>query len=271
MEEKLVLRNVVEGCDEYEIDLSKRIYMFSSLRDYNLSNYIINKLEVLRRVPINFSKDPLDGILDINKIGAKEFEYINGEERFILDRFGKFIRNPEFKVFGGKDIDISLGNSYYMKYLGGGDIGIKYLISGDKIRENAVGDKHIYLRDIDSRKSPYEQMDQVDEIFKLVINNPSCKVFFSTVSPYVVNYFNVNLLKYYEELGDKFSYYQINEEMDDKTGKFTIWNLNAICNKSGRKFASTLDFSDIMELIYDEYRYEREKYNERNNIEKNEQ
>ena len=74
MSEKLILRNVIEGCDEYEIDLSKRIYMFSSLRDYDLSNYIINKLEVLRRVPINFSKDPLDGILDIDKIGAKEFE-----------------------------------------------------------------------------------------------------------------------------------------------------------------------------------------------------
>ena len=267
MSEKLILRNVIEGCDEYEIDLSKRIYMFSSLRDYDLSNYIINKLEVLRRVPINFSKDPLDGILDIDKIGAKEFEYINGEERFTLDRFGKFIRNPEFKVFSGKEIDISLGNSYYMKYLGGGDIGIKNLISGDKIRENAVGDKHIYLRDIDSRKSPYEQIDQVDEIFKLVINNPDCKVFFSTVSPYVVNYFNVNLLRYYEELGDKFSYYQFNDEMDEKTGRINIWKLNAVCNKSGRRFADTMDHSDIMELIRDEYFRERELYNKRNNIE----
>lgn len=154
-----------------------------------------------------------------------------------------------------------------MKYLGGGDIGIKNLISGDKIRENAVGDKHIYLRDIDSRKSPYEQMDQVNEIFKLVINNPNCKVFFSTVSPYVVNYFNVNLLRYYEELGDKFYYYQFNDEMDEKTGRINIWKLNAVCNKSGRKFASTMDHSDIMEVIMDEYRYEREKYNKRNNIE----
>ena len=266
MEEKLILRNVVEGSDEYEIDLSKRIYMFSSLRNYNLSNYIIDKLDLLRKAPINLRRDPKDGI-DTDKFGIKEFEYINGEERFTLNRFGKLVKNPEFKVFRDEDIDISLRNSYYMEYLGGGDIGIKNLISGDKIRENAVRNKHIYLRDIDSRKSPYEQIDQVDEIFKLVINNPDCKVFFSTVSPYVVNYFNVNLLRYYEELGDKFSYYQFNDEMDEKTGRINIWKLNAVCNKSGRRFADTMDHSDIMELIRDEYFRERELYNKRNNIE----
>lgn len=46
MDEKLILRNVVEGCDEYELDLSNRIFMFSSIRDYKICNYVIDWIDV---------------------------------------------------------------------------------------------------------------------------------------------------------------------------------------------------------------------------------
>jgi hypothetical protein len=265
MEEKLILRNVVEGCDEYEIDLSKRIYMFSSLREYKLCDFIMDKLERIHRSTSRlFVDDPKEGE-DLDYLGNSEFTYINGNDTIILNKNGRIIkRNGEDISYYFDGTDMSASGSYKVEYFGNGDVMVSDL---DKIGSGGgnIENSYLYLSNIESMKSPYEQMDQLDVIFKIVLDNPNCKVFFSTVSPYVVNYFNVNLLRYYEELGDKFSYYQINEEMDDKTGKFTIWHLNAICNKSGRKFASTLDFSDIMELIYDEYRYER------NNIEKNEQ
>lgn len=255
MSEKLILRNVVEGCDEYEIDLSKRIYMFSSLREYNLCNFVIDKLESIRRVTSRFLvNDPKNGE-DLNYLGDKEFIYVNGDDTITLNKNGRFIkRNGEdiSDYFNGPDLN------------GWGPCKVKY--SGGS-GGGGIENSYLYLRNIDSMKAPYEQMDQLDIIFKIVTDNPSCKVFFSTVSPYVVNYFNVNLLRHYEELNDKFSYYQICNEADGETGKFTIWRLNAVCNKSGRKFADTLDFSDIMEVIYDEYCYEKEMYNRRNNIE----
>ena len=62
MDEKLILRNVVEGCDEYEIDLSKRIYMFSSLREYRLCDFVMDKLDKIRRSTSRlFIDDPKEG------------------------------------------------------------------------------------------------------------------------------------------------------------------------------------------------------------------
>lgn len=267
MEEKLILRNVVEGYDEYEIDLSKRIYMFSSLREYKLCDFVMDKLDKIRRSTSRlFIDDPKEGE-DLDYLGNSEFTYINGNDIITLNKDGRSIhRNNEDLSYYFNGTDLKVSGSYKVDYFGKGNVMVSYL-DWDGSAGGDIKNSYLYLKNIESMKSPYEQMDQLDVIFKIVLDNPNCKVFFSTVSPYVVNYFNVNLLRHYEELGDKFSYYQINDEMDDKAGKFTIWNLNAICNKSGRKFASTLDFSDIMELIYDEYCYEREMYNKRNNIE----
>jgi hypothetical protein len=267
MDEKLILRNVVEGCDEYEIDLSKRIYMFSSLREYRLCDFVMDKLDRIRRSTSRLLIDDLKDEENLDYFGNSEFTYINGNDVITLNKDGRSIkRNGEDLSCYSNGTDIKLSGSYRVDYIGKGNMMVSYLdwdgcVGGD------IKNSYLYLSNIESMKSPYEQMDQIDTIFKIVINNPNCKVFFSTVSPYVVNYFNVDLLRYYEELGDKFSYYQFNDEMDEKTGRINIWKLNAVCNKSGRKFADTMDHSDIMELIRDEYFRERELYNKRNNIE----
>jgi hypothetical protein len=267
MNEKLILRNVVEGCDEYEIDLSKRIYMFSSLREYSLCDFVMDKLDKIRRSTSKlFVDDPKEGE-DLDYLGNSEFTYINGNYTITLNKNGRIIkRNGEDISYYFSGTDLKVLGSYKVDYFGMGNIMISYL-DWDGSAGGDIKNSYLYLSNIESMKSPYEQMDQIDVIFKIVINNPNCKVFFSTVSPYVVNYFNVNLLRYYEELGDKFSYYQFNDEMDEKTGRINIWKLNSVCNKSGRKFADTMDHSDIMELIRDEYFLERELYNKRNNIE----
>jgi hypothetical protein len=267
MEEKLILRNVVEGCDEYEIDLSKRIYMFSSLREYRLCDFVMDKLDKIRRSTSRlFIDDPKEGE-DLDYLGNSEFTYINGDDIITLNKDGRSIkRNNEDLSYYFNGTDLKVSGSYKVDYFGKGNVMVSYL-DWDGSAGGDIKNSYLYLSNIESMKSPYEQMDQMDVIFKIIINNPNCKVFFSTVSPYVVNYFNVNLLRYYEELGDRFSYYQFNDEMDEKTGRINIWKLNAVCNKSGRKFADTMDHSDIMELIIDEYFRERELYNKRNNIE----
>lgn len=267
MDEKLILRNIVEGCDEYEIDLRKRIYMFSSLREYSLCDFVMDKLDKIRRSTSRlFIDDPKEGE-DLDYLGNSEFTYINGDDIITLNKDGRSIkRNNEDLSYYFNGTDLKVSGSYKVDYFGKGNVMVSYLdwdgsVGGD------IKNSYLYLSDIESMKSPYEQMDQMDVIFKIVINNPNCKVFFSTVSPYVVNYFNVNLLRHYEELGDKFSYYEF-QGVDENNGKITMENLTSTCNKSGRKFANTMDFSDIMEdVIYGEYKEEREKYNKRNNIE----
>lgn len=267
MEEKFILRNVVEGCDEYEIDLSKRIYMFSSLREYKLCDFIMDKLERIHRSTSRlFVDDPKEGE-DLDYLGNSEFTYINGNDTIILNKNGRIIkRNGEDISYYFDGTDMSASGSYKVEYFGNGDVMVSDL---DKIGSGGgnIENSYLYLSNIESMKSPYEQMDQLDVIFKIVLDNPNCKVFFSTVSPYIVNYFNVNILRYYEELEDKFSYYEF-QSANENNGRIIMENLTSTCNKSGRKFANTMDFSDIMEdVIYGEYKEEREKYNERNNIE----
>lgn len=265
MNEKLTISNIIEGHDEYEFDLSKRIYMFSCLRDYKLCNYVIDWLDQLRKPYGDWSYDMGEG---------GKLTYDSGEGELItLDNSSRRIPYRRDR----DDRDISLSNSYEVMYLGYGRISIEELTNGHKLddsrlrnsyeRYGNVKDKYLYFRNIESMKAPFDQMKQLDEIFKTVIDNPTCKVFFSTVSPYVVNYFNVNLLRYYEELGEKFSYYEF-QSSSENPGKIIMENLTSTCNKSGRKFANTMDFSDIMEdVIYGEYKEERELYNKRNNIE----
>lgn len=232
MGEKLIISNIIEGHDEYEFDLSKRIYMFSCLRDYKLCNLIIDWVDQLRRQYGDWSYDMEEG---------EKLTYDGGGDEVITTLDNSNGRLPYRK---DRDyMDISLSNSYEVKYLGDGIISIEELVNGHKLDEGRlkkclypygiygnIKDKYLYFRNIESMKAPFDQMKQLDEIFKIVIDNPTCKVFLSTVSPYIAEYFNVNLLRYYEELGDKFSYYQFNDEIDEKTGRISIWKLNAVCN-----------------------------------------
>ena len=240
--------------------------MFSSLREYRLCDFVMDKLDRIRRGPSILFTDQKE-VENLDYLGSSEFTYINGDDIITLNKDGRSImRNGEDISYCFNWADMKVSGSYRADYFGKGNMSISYLDWDGCVGGN-IKNSYIYLSNIESMKSPYEQMDQLDVLFKIVMDNPNCKVFFSTVSPYVVNYFNVNLLRYYEELGDKFSYYQFNDEMDKKTGRINIWKLNAVDNKSGRNFASTMDHSDIMEVIIDEYRYERELYNKRNNIE----
>lgn len=200
---------MIEGRDEYEFDLSKRIYMFSCLRDYKLCNLVIDWVDQLRRQYGDWSYDMEEG---------EKLTYDGGGDEVITTLDNSNGRLPYRK---DRDyMDISLSNSYEVKYLGDGRISIEELVNGHKLDDGRlkkclypygiygnIKDKYLYFRNVESMKAPLDQMKQLDEIFKMVINNPTCKVFLSTVSPYIADYFNVNILKNYEELGDKFAYY----------------------------------------------------------------
>lgn len=262
MSEKLTISNMIEGHDEYEFDLSKRIYMFSCLRDYKLCNYVIDWLDQLRRPYGDWSYDMGEG---------GKLTYDSGEGELItLDNSNGRVPYRRDR----DDRDISLSNSYEVMYLGYGRISIEELTNGHKLDDNRlrnlyerygnVKDKHLYFRNIESMKAPLDQMNQLDEIFKIVLDNPTCKVFLSTVSPYIANYFNVEILKHYEELGDKFAYYIVHppKEGSNRIGlknRTDSEDFDVFDGTETFNFADTYELSEPMEMITD--RFEEEEWN----------
>ena len=78
---------------------------------------------------------------------------------------------------------------------------------------------------------------------------------FATHSPYILNYLNV-LLKasYYEKSRECYPYIKDDEVVAYRMDDGMLYSLLATDNRSGRRFISTMDLSDMMELIFDEYR-----------------
>ena len=263
MDEKLILRNVVEGCDEYELDLSKRIYIFSSLRDYKICNYVIDWIDELRRTSI---------ITSYKMEWDEELVYTSDEAIITMNMEGKTTSRRK-SIFD----DVSLFNSYEFKYLGNGEIWSKEILGEYEVKQgfrtldqkkSNVKDKYMYLRNFDSMKSPYDQMNQLNDVFRVLVENPTCKVFLSTCSPYIANFFNVNILRYYECLGDKFAYYVVcpskegsnkislklrncTDDLDDFLGIETI------------NLADTYELSEPMEIINDKFKEEEWNYKQR--------
>lgn len=266
MNEKLTISNMIEGHDEYEFDLSKRIYMFSCLRDYKLCNYVIDWLDQLRKPYGDWSYDMGEG---------GKLTYDSGEGELIT------LDNSSGRLPYRRDRDerdISLSNSYEVKYLGYGRISIEELTNGHKLDDNRlrnlyerygnVKDKHLYFRNIESMKAPFDQMMQLYEIFKIVIDNPTCKVFLSTVSPYIANYFNVEILKNYEELGDKFAYYIVYppKEGSNRIGlknRTDCEDLDVFNGQETFNLADTYELSEPMEMICDRFDEEEWNYKQR--------
>nr|DAV98779.1 MAG TPA: hypothetical protein [Bacteriophage sp.] len=266
MDEKLTISNMIEGHDEYEFDLSKRIYMFSCLRDYKLCNYVIDWLDQLRKPYGDWSYDMGEG-------GKLTYDSGEGELITLDNSSGRlpYRRNRD-------DRDISLSNSYEVEYLGYGRISIEELTNGHKLDDNRlrnlyerygnVKDKHLYFRNIESMKAPLDQMNQLDEIFKIVLDNPTCKVFLSTVSPYIANYFNVEILKHYEELGDKFAYYMVYppKEGSNRIGlknRTDCEDLDVFDGSETFNLADTYELSEPMEMICDRFDEEERNYKQR--------
>lgn len=266
MNEKLTISNMIEGHDEYEFDLSKRIYMFSCLRDYKLCNYVIDWLDQLRRPYGDWSYDMGEG---------GKLTYDSGEGELItLDNSNGRVPYRRDR----DDRDISLSNSYEIKYLGYGRISIEELTNGHKLddsrlrnlyeRYGNVKDKHLYFRNIESMKAPLDQMNQLDEIFKIVLDNPTCKVFLSTVSPYIANYFNVEILKHYEELGNKFAYYIVYPPKEGSNrivlkDRTDCEDLDVFNGSETFNLADTYELSEPMEMICDKFDEEEWNYKQR--------
>ena len=117
-------------------------------------------------------------------------------------------------------------------------------------------------------KAPLDQMNQLDEIFKIVLDNPTCKVFLSTVSPYIANYFNVEILKHYEELGDKFAYYMVYppKEGSNRIGlknRTDCEDLDVFDGSETFNLADTYELSEPMEMICDRFDEEERNYKQR--------
>ena len=78
---------------------------------------------------------------------------------------------------------------------------------------------------------------------------------FATHSPYILNHLNV-LLKasYFPEARERYPYIKDDEVVAYRMDDGMLYSLLAMDNRSGRRFISTMDLSDMMELIFDEYR-----------------
>ena len=77
---------------------------------------------------------------------------------------------------------------------------------------------------------------------------------FATHSPYILNYLNV-LLKasYYEKAREQYPYINPDEIAAYRMDSGEVYSLMAKDNRSGRSFISTMDLSDVMDQIYQEY------------------
>ena len=77
---------------------------------------------------------------------------------------------------------------------------------------------------------------------------------FATHSPYILNHLNV-LLKasYYEKAREQYPYINPDEIAAYRMDSGEVYSLMAKDNRSGRSFISTMDLSDVMDQIYQEY------------------
>lgn len=77
---------------------------------------------------------------------------------------------------------------------------------------------------------------------------------FATHSPYILNHLNV-LLKasYYEKARERYPYINPDEIAAYRMDSGEVYSLMAKDNRSGRSFISTMDLSDVMDQIYQEY------------------
>ena len=144
---------------------------------------------------------------------------------------------------------------------------LKYFLPGKDIKEEGSGDEIIQLpntiskvnrsilsgktsysffKDIEYGRSAYEQIDYIDYLIgKFNWWNISLdKILISTHSPYILNYMNVIMARD-QGLAEKISGYYISDDM--------VQCLDSIGNKTEMRLLNTIDLSDPMEQIFEEY------------------
>ena len=123
---------------------------------------------------------------------------------------------------------------------------------------------HLYIEEPELSLDPKTQClfinDLIHEAFyrgdnKRPDDGRQLGLMFATHSPYILNYLNV-LLKasYYEKSRERYPYIKDDEVVAYRMDDGMLYSLLATDNRSGRRFISTMDLSDMMELIFDEYR-----------------
>ena len=118
---------------------------------------------------------------------------------------------------------------------------------------------HIYIEEPELSLDPQTQYlfmkDLIREAFHWRTGDRHLGLMFATHSPYIPNYINV-LLKasYFKQARECYPYINEDEIAAYRMEKGEMELLMATDNRSGRHFINTMDLSDTMELIYDEYR-----------------
>ncbi len=149
---------------------------------------------------------------------------------------------------------------------------LSYLLNGDMLSQfrpevNLQDLKkyvHLYIEEPELSLDPKTQClfinDLIREAFyrgdnKRPDDDRQLGLMFATHSPYILNHLNV-LLKasYFPEARERYPYIKDDEVVAYRMDDGMLYSLLATDNRSGRRFISTMDLSDMMELIFDEYR-----------------
>lgn len=104
-----------------------------------------------------------------------------------------------------------------------------------------------FHKDIEYGKSPYEQIDFLENLLGKWDNwkTDPRKILISTNSPYILNYINVIMARD-QELAEKISAYYVHDDYD-------VECLDSIGNKTNMRLINTIDLSEPMEYIFENY------------------
>ena len=123
---------------------------------------------------------------------------------------------------------------------------------------------HLYIEEPELSLDPQTQCLFINDLIREAFYRGDNKrpddgrqlgLMFATHSPYILNHLNV-LLKasYFPEARERYPYIKDDEVVAYRMDDGMLYSLLATDNRSGRRFISTMDLSDMMELIFDEYR-----------------
>ena len=148
---------------------------------------------------------------------------------------------------------------------------LSYLLNGDMLSQfrpevNLKDLKkyvHLYIEEPELSLDPQTQCLFINDLIREAFYRGDNKrpddgrqlgLMFATHSPYILNHLNV-LLKasYYEKARERYPYINPDEIAAYRMDDGEVYSLMAKDNRSGRSFISTMDLSDVMDQIYQEY------------------
>lgn len=183
-------------------------------------------------------------LMTIVRYFAHEFSFTNAFRRSVLDQ----LSDEDISQFR-PEINLKDLKKYIHLYIEEPELSLdpqtQCLFINDLIREafyrgdNKLGIRHALYRGDNKRPADGRQLG----------------LMFATHSPYILNHLNV-LLKasYYAKARESYPYIKDDEVVAYRMDDGMLYSLLATDNRSGRRFISTMDLSDMMELIFDEYR-----------------